>query len=78
MPTAIVVGAGVAGLQACRALAKRGFDVLVLEQSSGVGGVWSRNYQVGAGPVKGGSSTRLLAPIVTHAMPCPAGVRHTR
>lgn len=50
MPTVTIIGAGVAGLQACRALSKWGFDVLVLEQSSSVGGVWSRNYQVGLVP----------------------------
>jgi dimethylaniline monooxygenase (N-oxide forming) len=42
--TAIVVGAGVAGLQTARALLKHGFSVTVLEQSGEVGGVWSRNY----------------------------------
>ncbi|GIL74872.1 hypothetical protein Vretimale_2450 [Volvox reticuliferus] len=41
----LVVGAGVAGLQTARALLKRGFKVLVIDQSEDVGGVWIRNYQ---------------------------------
>ncbi|PNW70719.1 hypothetical protein CHLRE_17g731700v5 [Chlamydomonas reinhardtii] len=41
---ALVIGAGVAGCQAARALLRAGYDVLVLEQSRGVGGVWRRNY----------------------------------
>jgi cation diffusion facilitator CzcD-associated flavoprotein CzcO len=42
--TVLVVGAGIAGLQTARALIKRGFDVLVLEQSDDIGGLWSRRY----------------------------------
>ncbi|KAG2454395.1 hypothetical protein HYH02_001418 [Chlamydomonas schloesseri] len=41
---ALVIGAGVAGCQAARALLRAGYDVLVLEQGLGVGGVWRRNY----------------------------------
>ncbi|KAG2431860.1 hypothetical protein HXX76_009353 [Chlamydomonas incerta] len=41
---ALVIGAGVAGCQAARALLRAGYDVLVLEQGRGVGGVWRRNY----------------------------------
>ncbi|KAG2486825.1 hypothetical protein HYH03_014508 [Edaphochlamys debaryana] len=41
----LVVGAGVAGLQAARAFLRRGTSVVVLEQSEDVGGVWIRNYQ---------------------------------
>jgi len=40
----LVVGAGVAGLQTARHLLKAGFDVLVLESSDDVGGVWRSNY----------------------------------
>ncbi len=39
---ALVVGAGVGGCQAARALLRAGYDVLVLEQGPGVGGVWRR------------------------------------
>jgi len=42
--TVLVVGAGIAGLQTARALLKRGFDVLVLEQSDDIGGLWSKRY----------------------------------
>jgi heterodisulfide reductase subunit A-like polyferredoxin len=48
MGTVVVVGAGVSGLQAARALLKKGYRVTVLEQSQDIGGVWSRNY-TGAG-----------------------------
>ncbi|GLC46080.1 monooxygenase [Pleodorina starrii] len=41
---AAVIGAGVAGCQAARALLRVGYDVLVLEQGRGLGGVWRRNY----------------------------------
>eukprot|EP00877_Chromochloris_zofingiensis_P008224 jgi/Chrzof1/3655/Cz13g03280.t1 len=40
----MIVGAGVAGLQAARALLRRGFDVLVIEQNTDLGGVWTKNY----------------------------------
>jgi cation diffusion facilitator CzcD-associated flavoprotein CzcO len=39
-----VIGAGVAGLQAVRALQGRGFPVTAFEASSSVGGVWAKNY----------------------------------
>ena len=42
--TILVVGAGIAGLQTARALLKRGFDVLVLEQTDDIGGLWSKRY----------------------------------
>ena len=41
---AVVVGAGVAGCQSARALLRAGYDVLVLEQGRGLGGVWRSNY----------------------------------
>ncbi|GLI62580.1 hypothetical protein VaNZ11_005254 [Volvox africanus] len=41
---AVVVGAGVAGCQAARALLRAGYDALILEQGRGLGGVWRRNY----------------------------------
>ncbi|GIL48110.1 hypothetical protein Vafri_4805, partial [Volvox africanus] len=41
----LIVGAGVAGLQTATAFLKRGFKVLVIDQSEDVGGVWIRNYQ---------------------------------
>jgi dimethylaniline monooxygenase (N-oxide forming) len=44
-PTRVaVVGAGVAGLQAIRALKSRGFDVTAFEGASTVGGLWKANY----------------------------------
>ena len=39
-----VLGAGVAGLQAALQLKLAGKEVVVFEQSSGVGGVWRANY----------------------------------
>jgi hypothetical protein len=39
-----VVGAGVAGLQAIRALKSHGFDVTTFEGASTVGGLWKANY----------------------------------
>eukprot|EP00746_Dinoflagellata_sp_MGD_P066288 gnl/MRDRNA2_/MRDRNA2_27489_c0_seq1.p1 gnl/MRDRNA2_/MRDRNA2_27489_c0~~gnl/MRDRNA2_/MRDRNA2_27489_c0_seq1.p1 ORF type:complete len:651 (+),score=119.93 gnl/MRDRNA2_/MRDRNA2_27489_c0_seq1:90-2042(+) len=39
-----IVGAGVAGLQTARALAKRGKEVVIFEKSNNVGGVWKANY----------------------------------
>jgi dimethylaniline monooxygenase (N-oxide forming) len=39
-----VVGAGVAGLQAIRALKVRGFDVKAFEASQTMGGLWNANY----------------------------------
>jgi dimethylaniline monooxygenase (N-oxide forming) len=39
-----VIGAGVAGLQALRALKARGLNVTALEASPTVGGVWKENY----------------------------------
>jgi ABC-type phosphate/phosphonate transport system substrate-binding protein/NADPH-dependent 2,4-dienoyl-CoA reductase/sulfur reductase-like enzyme len=40
-----VVGAGVAGLQAIRALKGHGFNVTAFEASHSVGGLWKSNYQ---------------------------------
>ena len=39
-----VIGAGVAGLQAIRALQGKGYNVTALEASSNVGGLWQKNY----------------------------------
>jgi NADPH-dependent 2,4-dienoyl-CoA reductase/sulfur reductase-like enzyme len=39
-----IIGAGVAGLQAARALQKRGVAVTVFESSPDIGGVWRSNY----------------------------------
>lgn len=43
-PLAVVIGAGVAGLQSARALLRSGYQVVVLEQGRGPGGTWRRNY----------------------------------
>lgn len=40
----LVIGAGVAGLQAARALLKAGFKVVVIDEQEDVGGCWLRNY----------------------------------
>lgn len=45
MPRRCVVGAGVAGIQAIRALRAKGFEVDCFEMSDNVGGVWRENYQ---------------------------------
>jgi dimethylaniline monooxygenase (N-oxide forming) len=39
-----VVGAGVAGLQMCRALMARGYSVTVFDRAPKVGGLWQKNY----------------------------------
>jgi dimethylaniline monooxygenase (N-oxide forming) len=39
-----VVGAGVAGLQAVRALKAQGLDVMAFDSASTVGGLWKANY----------------------------------
>lgn len=41
----LVVGAGVAGLQATKAFSLAGFKVVTLEAEDDVGGVWTGNYQ---------------------------------
>ncbi|MEZ5457750.1 MAG: FAD-dependent oxidoreductase [Steroidobacteraceae bacterium] len=52
----IVVGAGLAGLNAALQLSDAGFDVLVLEASDRVGGrVWTRDF--GRGPEEVGATT---------------------
>ena len=43
--TIAVLGAGVAGLAAAKALAQHGFDVTVYETRSELGGVWANNYR---------------------------------
>lgn len=47
MPSAIVVGAGLAGLNCARTLQKNGFDVIVLEKSDRVGGRVKTDYVEG-------------------------------
>jgi 4-hydroxyacetophenone monooxygenase len=44
----IIIGAGVGGLLAARNMVQRGFDVTVLEQQPGLGGVWRTNHYPGA------------------------------
>lgn len=43
-PTCAIIGTGVAGLQAIRALKGRGFPVTAFEASSSIGGLWTKNY----------------------------------
>ena len=44
----MVVGAGMSGLYALKALRERGFRVVVLERGAGVGGTWFWNRYPGA------------------------------
>lgn len=39
-----IIGAGVAGLQACKVLKGAGYDCTIFERASEVGGVWRDNY----------------------------------
>ena len=54
-----VLGAGVAGLAAARALLQRGFDVTVFEARPQLGGVWTNNYR----------SLRVLEPKSVYGYP---------
>ena len=40
----VIVGAGVSGLVSARVLMRFGHDVVVMERSSAIGGVWARTY----------------------------------
>ena len=57
--SAAVLGAGVAGLAAARALHARGFDVTVFEARDELGGVWANNYH----------SLRVLEPNCVYGYP---------
>lgn len=57
----LVVGSGVAGLQTARQMRGLGLEVLVLEQSDDIGGVWQRNYH-GVSALSHGSSLLRTAP----------------
>ncbi|XP_057868645.2 putative flavin-containing monooxygenase FMO GS-OX-like 11 [Cryptomeria japonica] len=46
-----VIGAGAAGLVAARELKRQGFEVVVYEQNSDVGGIWLYNPNVGDDPL---------------------------
>ncbi|GLJ13516.1 hypothetical protein SUGI_0214190 [Cryptomeria japonica] len=46
-----VIGAGAAGLVAARELKREGFEVVVYEQNSDVGGIWLYNPNVGDDPL---------------------------
>ena len=48
-PTVTVIGAGLAGLCMASKLVRAGFDVVVLERSGGLGGVWFDNSYPGCG-----------------------------
>ena len=77
-PDVIVVGAGLAGLNAALDLSDAGVDVQVLEASDRVGGrVWSRDF--GRGPEEVGATTygpthlralALLERFIKVSMPC--------
>eukprot|EP00658_Telonema_sp_P-2_P084099 TRINITY_DN9245_c0_g1_i6.p1 TRINITY_DN9245_c0_g1~~TRINITY_DN9245_c0_g1_i6.p1 ORF type:complete len:680 (+),score=126.56 TRINITY_DN9245_c0_g1_i6:92-2131(+) len=45
VPRVAVIGGGVSGLQALRALQAKGFDVTLYEAARDVGGVWRDNYK---------------------------------
>ena len=40
-----VLGGGVAGLQAAKALRKSGFQAVIFEKANDIGGIWRSNYQ---------------------------------
>jgi heterodisulfide reductase subunit A len=61
IPKTLVIGAGIAGLRAAEDIADRGFDVVLVEKSSLLGGhvaKWSHLYPTGQ------SGTDLLTPII--------------
>ena len=58
---AVVVGAGIVGLCFARDLASLGYDVVLLERSSSVGGTWSNNDYPGLRLHQPGCSYRCLS-----------------
>ena len=58
---AVVVGAGIVGLCFARDLASLGYDVVLLERSSSVGGTWSTNDYPGLRLHQPGCSYRCLS-----------------
>jgi 4-hydroxyacetophenone monooxygenase len=67
--SAIVVGAGMGGLNAAAQLMHAGLDVMVLEKNSGVGGTWHENRYPGA---RVDSPSRAYTHILGVGFDCPA------
>jgi 4-hydroxyacetophenone monooxygenase len=67
--SAIVVGAGMGGLNAAAQLLHAGIDVTVLEKNSGVGGTWYENRYPGA---RVDSPSRAYTHILGAGYDCPA------
>jgi 4-hydroxyacetophenone monooxygenase len=67
--SAIVVGAGMGGLNAAAQLMHAGLDVTVLEKNSGVGGTWHENRYPGA---RVDSPSRAYTHILGVGFDCPA------
>jgi 4-hydroxyacetophenone monooxygenase len=67
--SAIVVGAGMGGLNAAAQLMHTGIDVTVIEKNSGVGGTWYENRYPGA---RVDSPSRAYTHILGAGFDCPA------